>query len=1055
MPQSRHVPFVLDTDTDPSKLPANNARALVNVFLEQQFATGCFGNRPIAYDLPDAGNTTCVGAVWDAEAQAAYYLLFNTDQDLRIVRYRPSAGVADTVLAWSGLGIPSAPGVAQPCVTDGFLLYLDAQGEVRNIPVARALSGFYTTSLLTAEPYCLHLLKVQPLTPAVARLSTLPAGKLNSVRGAAWQFAIQDRYLDGEESLLSSYSDVFDLTNSTAEQTTQGLRVTLPQPCPALVRERVVWVRKDAETTWLALAAVPPATLTVDFFGARTGEALDEATAARVSEALWPARALGLARNRAFVGGPTEGYPVPTVSLTAQVVNRTSAADAATLTVNRTELVYYINEEIQNQDGTVDEGVSEGRVESYYASSSADPQVYYEVRPIGTSQLNFSVVPGAVPGGPDVLTDITPPFTDERPGRTFTVTPIPDANVTGFPAPGSSAAVGVERTLHERSEYQVAVQFYDALGRPGSATTPLSLQVPAQEATKQGRVVTWQLPTLAASEIPTWARYYCVLLSTNRTATSFIQGKATDVRAFRGLGTNSAPMLAQQNAAHELLYVNIKTWPRENQGYTWKAGSGDVVRFEGQTDAYPITGQSGEYLLVETRGVAPSDTPVVEVFTPRLLGSAAGSLLYERTPLYRVLNPGMATRAYAVTAGTLEGDAYLVTRAYDDNGTVTSTVEATSPSAGLRPLWLDVARGGRPAVVLPQAAQQTTLPTALRFSNPRIAGTQTNGLASWEPGNIEDSRIPRELGPLRALKSADDTQAQGNVLVGVCEHGAVSIGLSTAQIRQQDGSPLNVDTDKVIGYVNVLSGGYGTQDPQTVAAYGGKLWAYDRQRLVWWRYAQNGVIDLGQQFNFRQRLAALGAAPLPGAGYDPLREEAYLLTGEAALVMDERNKVSADTRTLNGECALGTPLGLLSWQNGSLWQHDAQAPACSFFGEYLPPVITTVFAESSNLAKRWKAVSIESPVLWRPTGLITDTGGQSTTLAPWFERREGVWRAALRGNQLTPGFTDYTRALYEGRPLDGTTLTVNYSPPEGDEMQPLSAVSVSWEPRAGQTAGIS
>ncbi|UYZ60108.1 hypothetical protein [Hymenobacter latericus] len=1057
MPITRRTFLSQDTDTDASLLPATAFRQARNLFLERGFVTGAWGNRPIGTALP-TGQNTVVGACWDAETQALYYLVYNADGQHGAYRYRPEADQIERLLQWSGLSLPSLPGKAQPCVTDGFLLFLDAAGEVRNLPIARCLSGYYNPVLLAAEPFCLHLLKVPPLSPpSVGRVQGgYDPSAYSAVMAAAWQFALRYRYLDGETTILSPYSNILPPLAPT-DAARGAVQVTWPQP-PQGVLEVEVLVRKNAETAWQIADTLRRTGNTLatsyTFAGATSGAVLSADEAGKTAEALWPAEALAVARNRAWVANLREGYVTPQPALSVAVADFAAATATnvtrrifrRTVVFNGQNLVREYAEVAENFDTKTGTYLLVGNTSGLYYPLSNVPYTYNQ------AFVNYGAGETAVQGIPNNGT----------------------ISLGAFPYQTSApATAGTQPTWHEKTRYRVGIQFRDALGRPGGVGAVQSVEIPAQtyDAPKQ-RVLRWSLPSGDQSAvIPAWAATYQLVVSRNERVGFFRQLRLAAM--WSNVSTNAdksisyaAPGLS--GAPH--LWLDIRPLASQGSGYVWASGSGDRVRFVDTGADLPIVGQQGDYLLVPwtTAAFGTSRTPRIEIYSPV---TAAADVFYETGPSYRIDQQG-AQRAFAVTTADLTGESWLVQRerytavtdagalrTYDrvseSGGWVSDYFEAVSPSKEQPGLNAGVERG-RVAVRLPDAQQQTHLPNAVRFSLVRLAGTQTNGLSSWEPLNLEDQRVPREIGPVTALCVADDTQAQGSLLVALCRNGLASIGLGVSQARQTDGGALLVEVDRVIGFVNTLNGGFGCQDAQTVSAHGGKVYFFDRTRQEWCRYAQNGVTPLGQAYNCKAAVRQLAASGLTGAAYDPVRDEALLLTPLGAQVFRARSEAMAGIRSLLGaDAALGTPFGLFSWQNAVLHRHDRQAPRCTYFGLYNAPEVTVESAEAPGTAKRYNAVAVESARqgVWAITHLSTDFGHRSRTRPAWYEYREGVWRAALKNNYAAPGFASEQQALIAGPPVQGQKLTYTLTAPTGGEDVPLTACSVSWKPLSGQTMG--
>jgi hypothetical protein len=334
----------------------------------------------------------------------------------------------------------------------------------------------------------------------------------------------------------------------------------------------------------------------------------------------------------------------------------------------------------------------------------------------------------------------------------------------------------------------------------------------------------------------------------------------------------------------------------------------------------------------------------------------------------------------------------------------------------------------------------------VRYSGVKVQATRLMGLSVWDATSQDD--LPQEQGAVVRLVLADQTQAEGSLLLCVQERGAESRYLGQRVVTQGDGQTTLALTSGVLGGGNSLRGGYGClpQHAATIAATSGRVFWYCHERRELVRYAQNGVQPLALSYQFQTRLTELGDAvgSLPAVGgYDPRRGEVWLcLGGVDTVAWSERRESWVDSYATSPECVAHVGQTLLTFQDAQAWRHSDTAPYGRFFGLYTAPRLT--FTSAAPGTKLWKSIVVESEAKWLPT-LLSVEGRMLSRMRPeWLTYLEGVYRGAFRRDETSNG------GLLAGRPLVGERLTVTLTAPEGQEGVSLAAAAVGWVPRGGQ-----
>jgi hypothetical protein len=1071
----------LSADADPGTVPSSVFQAARNLWLEPGFLTGARGNELIAFALPD-GENKAVGFCDDTNS-GVFCFVANSLNNHHVIHYTPD-GNCGVFVQGSALQLRADVPVLGAVVLDGLLLYRDAHKQLRAVPVdttARAQA----VAALALDPFALHLVHQAPqVTPSARRevntnTQNDPRARANNIADSAYQFAFQFEYPSGERTPLGPYSDLLPVLNKTTPDEVDPrnfIRVDYPSgslaPSPLVASVRLL-VRTQG-VAWQVAGTFTPGTA-FDFYGASTSEVLPAVDAAKLSEAL-PVEVgcMTVGQSRVFVGDCTEGYaPTADVAGLSAVAGTAPASGGEAITAYRVRTFfnsYYIDNDDIERAETTQRTLYYQLVSGTYGDEASTYRRLLEQT-------------GSFYAHPDTATyTYAQAFVDfqadELPseGRTIDV-------LQGFFLNTTPPTQG-EVTLHENSAYPVGLAYYDELGRTAGAEAVRLVLVPRQNyAAPVAQNIRWTLN----STPPVWARTYHLLLGQNRTASFLQQFKADGLRQFRGDNPDGSPKLEMMEtggtAFNKAIWVSLTPLVTGGRGYVFEAG--DRLRFPAIQDrpadfvilyeraGWVAISATAYTLFRDSQGNDLNDfLPVVELYRP--VPQVESPVLYERGPRYAVLNPGTDERTLSVTSGVLAGDAYLLP--FQFGGSI-QTLEAMTPSLIDADLWLDASRG-RAIPVLTQGRQQRRS-SLLRFSGVKVQGTKLMGLSVWDATAQDD--LPQEQGAVVRIGIADQTQAEGSLLLCVQERGAESRYLGQTAIQQADGQTTLALTKGVLGGGNALRGGFGLapRHAATFFTYAGRAYwyCYERGELI--RYAQSGVVPLGLTYGFQgrlqdaSRLHGLGTAV---AGFDPRpnRSEVWLtfpdvaasapvlgVEGDVAegqtptpsstgqtLAFSERHETWVDSYTARPECFAFAGSRLLSFQNGAGWAHTERSPYGSFFGEYRAPWLQVTVGAASGIAKLWRGIDVESAGRWVPTRLRIERPGndsmQSAMQPKWLTFLEGVYRGAFRRDQNSPG------GLLNGRPLVGERLTIDLQASEGQEHEPLRGVSVAWQPRPGQ-----
>jgi hypothetical protein len=155
---------------------------------------------------------------------------------------------------------------------------------------------------------------------------------------------------------------------------------------------------------------------------------------------------------------------------------------------------------------------------------------------------------------------------------------------------------------------------------------------------------------------------------------------------------------------------------------------------------------------------------------------------------------------------------------------------------------------GRPLIEL-QDEREISAPNLIRFSDPYIQNSNINGLSRFEAANFFD-KMGSERSPVKKLQPA------GNVLLAIHERNVTSLYVGEGYVKTGENEGILSKTDSVIGDERLLTGGFGSYHPESVAEVNGTVFGFDVYKGVVWRYTLEGlrpISDNGMKNYFRDK----------------------------------------------------------------------------------------------------------------------------------------------------------------------------------------------------------
>jgi len=481
--------------------------------------------------------------------------------------------------------------------------------------------------------------------------------------------------------------------------------------------------------------------------------------------------------------------------------------------------------------------------------------------------------------------------------------------------------------------YSIGVQLYDEFKRR-SFVYPLGS---FRQDWRNGTFVPKTIELALFAKLPEWVHSWQLVASDCQNIGDYIQAHV-DVDSASGT---------------EIRFKNtfISPTPVSN---SWGYTLGDKVSFltkNGAGDAY--TGSNVEidlaYDTIAGQYVAKGNFTgfgsgaLAMIYAP--IKSATTSFYYEISNVYLPVHVG---------SNKYFGTDYNSTQKYIklDWG---DTIWDATQSAQLRNI--DQARyevwfrnNGRPNVVSENVQKEVYFGNEIAFSDPLIQNTGVNGFNSFLFESKQTYGI--EFGDITRLTLATDFKINGSVLLVTTKTNNYSVYIGKVQFQGTDGNATLGVSTQLLGSANLLSGGYGSINPETVHAFGTTVRGWDAIKGVFWRYSQDGLTPISMEYGANKYARNLKVEEPEDdyqhalSCYDPFYDEWVLHTKNA-----ENTEAIAFNETKNGFSVfydmeidwMSTIANTyVSWQNGVLYIHNKGSEYNKIHGETVKSNLTCV-----------------------------------------------------------------------------------------------------------------
>jgi hypothetical protein len=466
----------------------------------------------------------------------------------------------------------------------------------------------------------------------------------------------------------------------------------------------------------------------------------------------------------------------------------------------------------------------------------------------------------------------------------------------------SEYADTVSRMFAPNNTYKVGLQYYDELMRKSGVMDLQDVEIPIYGVSYSPgqHNITPSLSVTVSNVLPNappeWAKHYAITLSKNQKANRLInfcpgfikvaaRNSAGEIR-FGGRSWLYGQQTNQPGSSNynfrpngfDLYGLAIPLTSLPALGYGYEYNEGDFVDIvglaaDGSTNlviSAPVLAVYNSHAIVQANisdlgslrfivanggtrmvfsgfaAIIPTQPDAWRSFTTMVTiytGTNIDRNLYEVAKFGEVVGPtGNKQLGTFYDTGTLttviEGDMYTQSRTSATGG---RTCFAITPYERVNAF--PVNDTGR--VTLPDTIGQRRLDTAIRWSNTRIAGANTNGYGSFEAPNYRllDTSSGEIFGMVLTTKGIQE----GGQIVVVCRSGSYSGLVGKQQIVGGDqNTAFFVDSNDVLGTINPIKGKWGCISPRSLVEFQGNVFWVDVLNRDVIEFTQAGANPISQ-----------------------------------------------------------------------------------------------------------------------------------------------------------------------------------------------------------------
>jgi hypothetical protein len=891
---------------DAQYLRLMNGRVGVTQYGKNYRVEGVPGTTSITQSVyPPYGTNKCIGSCVDIEGQRLIWFVYNTFDDHGIYAFDFATSRTYAVLYDSqvqgGLNFNKNHRIDKNCkVNQGLLYWTDNYNEPKKINIDSGIKLNYPSYVTDARAYTsftdsyeIMLIRRPPVyAPSIVKLYNNTFIN-NFIANRSWLFAWQYVYFDGEESVLGEYSvaSMLNLVELGTSELYNHIYCTLSllEKIPQTARI-IRLVAKDELTnsanvikTFDKLIDEQPfiahnngtTQLSFDYYGDVTGATIPSSISSKPFDSVpLLSNTMESATNRIFLANNLSGYNTPTT--TSLAVSQTTAIAGSNKRFFKSESSYQLGvafyDKARRKSGVITNGSNITTTPPKVFTPNSD----FNVNPIiqnydfaVNNNFEFEIVQ---------LGNFTSDGSSPGNGRAFMATSSFTAdmsvNIIGNVTALTPGFTVFRIRIYKNYSAIIAEQFIDtaSMGLPYYFNSTLNLSsysitigdvfqvqfisagiceleclggspftIASSSTANNVKTLDWSLNNNnRLNEIPDWAYYYSILRTANLKTRYFIDSysstnKYASKNVTTGLYTYSDTWNATTTSA-----VAIDTTILLQSGLGYNYTEGDVCVLVDTNNAryeLPVIGQDGAYILLKSAYLVTNLAAIpyiYEIYTPYIKGE--NEPFYEVGNIYPITNGGTVNRQYSTLSGSLIGDVFVFQRQF--NSTVYYYVEAMSPNDLFYRNWFTDQGFPNFVILLGQNRNEHEI----RYSNAYAAGTQSNGLSTFEALNYKT--IPLGTGSIQKLQLASKTTEQGVVMLSIGSLQTASCYLGETQLVGASANSSIIADTSVIGTVNVLKGMFGTTAPETVVEYLGVIFWYDLNNGTIVQYSSNGLFPV-------------------------------------------------------------------------------------------------------------------------------------------------------------------------------------------------------------------
>ena len=886
---------------DAQYLRLMNGRVGVTQYGKNYRVEGVPGTTAISQSVyPPYGTNICIGSCVDIEGQRLVWFVYNTQNDHGIYAFDFASSKTYAVLYDSqvqgGLNFDKNHRIDKNCkVNQGLLYWTDNYNEPKKINIDSGIKLNYPSYQTTARAYTsltdsyeITLIRRPPVYAPLINKQYDNGFVNNFIANRSWQFAWQYIYFDGEESVLSEYSQasMLNLVELGISEKYNNILCTLSLSEKIPQTARIIrLVAKDELTnvvnvikTFDKLIDEQPFNkhnngtlqLSFDYYGDVTGAVIPSTTAAKLYDSVpLISSTIESASSRLFLGNNLSGYNTPTE--TSLSITQTKAIAGSNKRFFKSQSSYQLGvafyDKARRKCGVITKAsdLTTTPLKTFTPNADFDviPQIksyvysvdnkfQFDIVQLGNFTSSGGVQFTAVsPATSDIalniignVTLLTPPFT------VFTIRLVKNYTNVIASQTFDTASMGLPYYFNctlSLSNYSILAGdvFQVEFISPGACELDClgggPFRITTTAAATNVVSLNWSLNNNNnLAEIPSWAYYYSILRTANLTTRYFIDSySSTNKYASKNVTTGAYTYSDTWNATTtSAIAIDTTVLLQSGLGYTY--AEGDVCILVNSSNAIyeiPVIGQDGAYILLKSEylGTTLANIPFIyEIYTPYIKGE--NEPFYEVGNIYPITNPSTNNRQYSVLFDSLIGDVFVFQREF--NSSIYYYVEAMSPNDLYYKNWFT--DQGFPNFVI--LLGQTRNSHEIRYSNIYTPGTQNNGLSTFEALNYKT--VPLGTGIIQKLQLASKTTEQGVIMLSIGSFQTASCYLGEVQLVGSSANSSLVQDTAVIGTINILKGMYGTTAPETVVEYLGVIFWYDLNNGTIVQYSSNGLFPI-------------------------------------------------------------------------------------------------------------------------------------------------------------------------------------------------------------------